>query len=107
MTDDRFDKLMNIMLEFKDDFNQFKVEMYDFRNEMYKFKEEMYEFKEDMYKFKEDMSIFRNEIDNRFGRVDSSIDLIAMKQWNNEKDINFVKKTIGNQVKYMLTQYAI
>ena len=81
MTDDRFDKLMSFMVEFKEDFNQFKEELHEFKNEM--------------YKFKDDMSIFRTDVNERFDRLDGNIDLLAMKHWKDEKDIDRIKNTMG------------
>lgn len=66
MTEERFDKLLKVMLEFREDFNQFKAEMYE----------------------------FRKEVNERFDRLDSNIDLLALKSWNNEKDIDHIKKTM-------------
>jgi len=65
MTEERFDQLLSVMLEFKVDFNQFKIDMNEFKN--------------DMYKFKAEMSNFRKDVDTRFDQLNSNIDLLVLK----------------------------
>ncbi|MEK3887198.1 hypothetical protein [Bacillus sp. FSL K6-3431] len=76
MTDEKLDRLFEVMIEFKKEFSDFKKEFYEFKDEMYLFKSEMYSFRDEAYK-----------------RFDG--DLLAMRQWGNEKEINRIKKTMG------------
>lgn len=70
MTDERFDKLLNVMLDVKDTVDSIEKRVGN-------------------------LEVGQKQILHRLDKLEDNIDLLAQKQWNNEKDIYRIKKTIG------------
>lgn len=70
MTDERFDKLLNVMLDIKETVDSIEKRV-------------------------KNLEVGQKQILDRLDRLEDNIDLLAQKQWNNEKDIYRIKKTIG------------
>lgn len=98
MSEAKLDRLLDVMLDFKAEFDEFKKEMYEFKTDMHQFKGEMYDFKNEMNRelnqFKEEMNDFRQEVYKRFDQLEGHIDLLALRQWKNEKEIDHIKKVM-------------
>jgi predicted RNase H-like nuclease (RuvC/YqgF family) len=71
MSDERLDKLLEVMLEMKD---------------------KQDEMQEEMRNFGEELHDFRVETNQRFDKLEANIDLLANKTWRNEKEIDFINK---------------
>ncbi|WP_257348523.1 hypothetical protein [Pseudalkalibacillus decolorationis] len=67
MSEEKLDKLLNVMVEMKGEFVGFRKEFND----------------------------FRKETNEKLDTIESNIELLASKTWNNEKDIYRMKNLMG------------
>ncbi len=98
MTDERFDKLLQVMLEIKDTVGVLvqKVDKLEQRFDKLEQKVERLEQKFERLEQKvDDLEFGQKGITEKLDKVDGHIDLIAHKQWENEKGIYSIKKTLG------------
>ncbi|WP_261129817.1 hypothetical protein [Bacillus sp. Marseille-Q3570] len=74
MSEEKLDKLLSVMLGMKDDLSDLGKGVGGLRK---------------------DFEDFRKETNEKLDKIESNIDLLASKTWNNEKDINRLKTLMG------------
>lgn len=84
MTDERFDKLLQVMLEVKGSVDTLTQRVGGLEQKVDSLEQKV-----------DNLEKGQKEINDKLDRLEDNIDLLAQRQWNNEKDIYRIKKTIG------------